>query len=122
MTDTVVTAVAWTALVLHVTVLVAMFRSGGWGPWLPLLNLTTAGCVVGYWANRWYGYLVHGITWYASDQILPLYALLICVLSVMSLSGVYRAAALHWIAFVIHLIVVIGAVLFVTFFRMNRLF
>jgi hypothetical protein len=89
---------------------------------LPLLNLTSAVCVLAYWAYRWYGYLFHGVTWYASDQLVPLYAILVCSLTVLSLSGRYQAVALNWVFFVIHSVAVIGAVLFVTLFRMSRLF
>lgn len=89
---------------------------------LPLLNLTTAAGVLAYWGYRWYGYLFQGVTWYASDQLVPLYAILVCALSVISLSGRHQATALNWVAFAIDSVVVIGAVLFVTFFRMRRLF
>lgn len=50
------------------------------------------------------------------------YALVVCALAVMSLSGRHHAVTLDWVVFVIHSVVVIGAVLFVTFFRMGRLF
>jgi hypothetical protein len=80
-----------------------------------------AACVVAYWAYRWYGYLFEGVTWYASDQIFPLYAIAVCVLAVLSLTGRYEAVTLNWIVFVVHTVVAIGAVLFVSFFRM-RLF
>lgn len=122
MTDLLVATIAWIAMGVHVVVAVATLRSGGWQLWVPLLNLTTAGSVLAYWAHRWYGYLFHGVTWYASDQIVPLYALLVCLLTVMSLSGRYQAVALNWIVFGIHGLVAIAAVLFVTFFRMDRLF
>ena len=122
MTDLLVATIAWIALGLHVVVGVATLRSGGWQPWLPLLNLTTAVSVLAYWAYRWYGYLFQGVTWYASDQIVPLYALLVCVLTITSLSGRYQAVALNWVAFVIDGLVAIAAVLFATFFRMDRLF
>ena len=121
MTNVMFATIAWIALGVHLVVGVAAFRSGGWRPWLPLLNLTTAACVVAYWVYRWYGYLVQGITWYASDQLIPLYAVLVCALAVISLSGRHQLMALNWMAFVIHGVVALGAVLFATFFRM-RLF
>ena len=122
MSDLLIATVAWIALGLHIVVGVATLRSGGWRPFLPLLNLTMAAGIVAYWASRWYGYLFQGVTWYASDQIVPLYALVVCALAVMSLSGRHQAVTLDWVIFAIHTVVVIGAVLFVTFFRMGRLF
>ena len=122
MSDLLIATVAWIALGLHIVVGVATLRSGGWRPFLPLLNLTMAAGVVAYWAYRWYGYLFQGVTWYGSDQVVPLYALLVCALAVMSLSGRHQAVTLDWVIFVIHSVVAIGAVLFVTFFRMGRLF
>jgi hypothetical protein len=121
-TDLLVATIAWIALGLHVVVGVATFRSGAWRPWLPLLNLTMAGGVVAYWVYRWYGYVVQGITWYASDQLVPVYAVLVCVLAVISLTSRHHLVTLNWMAFVIHGVVALGAVLFVTFFRMGRLF
>ena len=41
-------------------------------PLLPMLNLAVAACVLAYWAHKWYGYLTRDITWYASDQAIPL--------------------------------------------------
>jgi hypothetical protein len=122
MTDLLIATLAWIALGVHLVVGIATVRSAGWRPWLPLLNLTIAVCVLAYWTQRWYGYLFRGVTWYASDQLVPLYALLVCVLTVASLSGRYQAVALNWVAFVIDGLVAIAAVLFATFFRMDRLF
>ena len=112
-------ALAWTAFALHIVVGIVTVRSEGRRPWLPLLNLTIAICVLAYWASRWYGYLFRGVIWYASDQAIPLYAVLVCVLAVTSLSGRHRLVALDWAAFAIHSVVVVGAVLFVTFFKMR---
>lgn len=120
MTDTVVATLVWIALALHIVVLIVTLRSAGSRPLVPLLNLAVALSVLGYWVSRWYSYVFQGVTWSASDQIIPLYALLVCALSLLSLSGRYQA--LNWIAFGIHSVVILGAVLFVTFFRMDRLF
>jgi hypothetical protein len=120
-TNRLLATLAWMAVALHMVVGVATLRSGGWRLWLPLLNLTAAVCVLAYWACRWYGYLFQGVTWYASDQAFPLYAVLVCALAVVSLSGRYQLVTLNLVVFVIHSVVAIGAVLFVTFFEM-RLF
>ena len=83
------------------------------------LNLTLAACVLAYWVTRWYSYLFQGITWEASDQLFPLYAALVCALAIVSLSGRHHLVTLNWIVFAIHGVVTIGAVLFVTFFKMR---
>ena len=119
MTNFLFATIAWIALALHIVVGVVTLRSRGWRPWLPLLNLTIAVCVLAYWASRWYGYLFRGVTWYASDQLIPFYAVLVVALTVVSLSGRYQAVALNWVAFTIHSVAVIGAVLFATFFKMR---
>ena len=119
MTNVLFATLAWIALALHIVVGIVTLRSGGWRLWLPLLNLTIAVCVLAYWASRWYGYLFRGVIWYASDQLIPLYALFVVALTVMSLSGRYKAVALNWVAFAIHSVAVVGAVLFVTFFKMR---
>lgn len=119
MTDRLITTLAWMTLAVHIAVGVAALRSDGWRPWLPLLNLTIAACVLAYWVTRWYSYLFQGITWEASDQLFPLYAALVCALAIVSLSGRHHLATLNWIVFAIHGVVTIGAVLFVTFFKMR---
>jgi hypothetical protein len=119
MTDFQIATTAWIALGLHIAVGVATIRSDGWRPWLPLLNLTIAACVLAYWAYRWYGYLFEGVTWYASDQLLPMYEALVFALAVLSLTGRYPAIGLNWAAFALHAVVTLGAVLFVTFFKMR---
>jgi hypothetical protein len=86
---------------------------------VPALNLITAACVVAYWAQRWFGYAFRGISWSASDQAIPLYAIFVCVLAGGTLAGRYTAATLNWLVFILHIVVFIGAVLFATFFRMK---
>ena len=83
------------------------------------VNFIVAACVVVYWAQRWFGYLSRGITWSASDQFMPLYAILVCVLAGGTLAARWSATTLNWLVFTIHAVVFIGAVLFVTFFRMK---
>ncbi len=100
---------------------VMALRSGGSRSLVPVLNLITASCVLAYWANKWFSYLFRGITWYATDQLVPLYAIMVCVLAAVTLTGRHPAVVLNWLVFSIHLVVLIGAALFLTFFRMNRL-
>jgi hypothetical protein len=90
--------------------------------YLPWLNFVTAGGVVVYWMQRWYGVLVHGIRWYGTDQLLPAYALVVCVVSVLAISRQVKLVPLHWTVFAAHLIVLIGAAVFMVTFKMDRLF
>ena len=91
-------------------------------PLVPLINLAVALCVLAHWAQRWYGYIAKGVTWYVSDQVLPLCAMLICVLSGATLFGRYHGTAPHWVVFGIDALALLAAALFFTFFKMNRLF
>jgi hypothetical protein len=110
---------AWIGLVAHVAVgLLAPRRPA----LLPLLNLAVAVCVLGYWAREWYFFLARGVTWYGSDQLIPLYALAVAVVSWLALAGRYDGRALHWIAFTVDALVLAVAVLYFTFVRFDRLF
>lgn len=90
-------------------------------PLLPVLNLAIALCVIGYWIPRWYASAVNGIIWYASDQLVPLYAVLVCLLSGVALQGRYRGSALHWIVFGVDAAVLLVAAWFFMTFSMKRL-
>ena len=114
-----IAALAWCGLGLHLLVGVLALRSAGPRQLVPAVNLLTAACVIAYWGQRWYGYLFRGITWYASDQVLPLYAILVCVLAAATLTGRFTAVTLNWIAFAVHAAVFVAAVLFVSLFRMK---
>ena len=50
---------------------------------------------------------------------MPLYAILVCVLAAGTLAGRWSATTLNWLVFTLHAVVFVGAVLFVTFFRMK---
>ena len=111
--------IAWAGLGLHLLVGILALRSTGSRQLVPALNLITAACVLAYWAQRWFGYVFRGITWNASDQAIPLYAICVCVLAGGTLAGRYSAVTLNWLVFTLHTVVFVGAVLFVTFFRMK---
>ncbi|MEO8619569.1 MAG: hypothetical protein ABI625_00810 [bacterium] len=117
-----IAALAWFALAVHLAVGVATWRRVSALPLLPLLNLAVAVGVLGYWIPRWYSYVFRGIQWYATDQIVPLYALLVCALAMSSLTGRPLSNVPHWIVFAIDTIVLIGAVAFFALFKINRLF
>src|SRR3954463_12584471 len=87
---------------------------------LPLLNLATATLVLAYWAHRWYGYVARGTTWYATDQLLPLYALVVCVLAVMAISS-RSSGAMQWVFLAIDGLALLGAAIVLSMLRFDRL-
>ena len=122
---------AWTAFAAHVAAGVAVARRAAWIPAnvvprvLPALNLAIAACVLAYWANEWYGYLTKGITWYGSDQVIPIYAAVVAVASVVALTGRHDGRVVQsigWIAFVVHSATLLLLALYVTFVRFDRMF
>jgi hypothetical protein len=119
--NTVLGVVVWLLLAIHLVVGVIVWRQKGSVTLLPVVNLAVAASVLAYWGQRWFGYLFRGITWYASDQLIPAYALVVAVVSILALSGRYSGTLFHWVVFGVDTLVVVAAVLFVTFFRMNRL-
>lgn len=122
MSDPAIRALTYLAVIVHLTIGVFAWRRGSAVPLLALVNLATAACVVVYALNDWYGVITRGIIWYGTDQLLPLYALAVCIFSIASLMGKVVATPVHWLIFSVHLIVLIAAALFFTFFRMTRLF
>ena len=114
--------VVWLFLATHLIVGVITWRYHSALRNLPWLNLVTAGVVVAYWMKRWYDVLVNGILWYGKDQLLPAYALVVCIISLLALTRRVTLVPLHWTFFALHLIVLIGAAVFMTTFKMNRLF
>ena len=119
MSNVALAVIAWAGIGLHLLVGILALRSAGSRQLVPAVNLMTAACVVAYWAQRWFGYVFRGITWNASDQAIPLYAICVCVLAGATLAGRYSAVTLNWLVFTVHTVVFVGAVLFVTFFRMK---
>ena len=110
--------VVWLAIAAHVVVAAMVKTRWTERPLLVLLNLVVALCTVGYWMPRWYAYATKGITWYVSDQLIPLYAFVVCVLSVLALTGRYRGALPHWIVFAIDLLALAAFALFMMTFKM----
>jgi len=122
MSDATAIAIAWLALAAHAAVAIAVRRRVTDLPLVLLVNLAAALCVLAYWGQRWYGYIAKGVTWYVSDQMLPLYAVLVCLLSGATLLGGYHGTLPHWVIFGIDALVLLAAALFFTFFKLNRLF
>ena len=121
MSDISIRVLVWFAVIAHLAFGVVSWRRGSALPLLPLINLAVAACVVAYWIVRWYGVIAHGIIWYANDQLLPLYALAVCVFSALALGGKVVAQPVHWVIFCLQSLVLIAAALFFTFFKMTRM-
>jgi hypothetical protein len=99
----------------------AVWRRWSTLPLLPLLNLVVAAGVLAYWAGKWYGYVFKHITWYATDQLLPLCAIGVCCLSGATLAGKYSGTWPHWCVFGVDMLVLLAAALFFSLFNMDRL-
>ena len=122
MSDAVIKVVTWLALATQLLAGIAVWRQKAPVSVIAALNLVAAACVLAYWGRRWYGYLFRGITWYATDQLIPLCALLVFVLAILTLTGRYDGVALHWMIFGITTLVLLAAAVFFSFFKMTRLF
>ncbi len=116
------TLLSWLGLLVHLVVGFLVLRRLGSPRLLPLLNLMIAGAVLVYWIRQWYDYLFGGILWYATDQLMPLYALIVVVVASLSLAGRYQGTVFHWVVFGVDTTVFIVAVYLATFLRFNRLF
>lgn len=113
---------AWLGIAIHAGAGIAIWRRGSALPILPLVNLLTALCVVVFGVQRWYGYAVNGTTWYFTDQLIPIAAIGVCVLALLSLTGRYNGTVPHWVVFAIDGTVLVAAAIFFAVFRINRLF
>ena len=121
MSDPVILAVTWLAFAVHVAVGVAAARAWTTLPLMPLVNAAVAVALLAYWMTRWYSYLFQGVTWYASDQALPLYAAVVLAFSAATLLGRFKGGALHAVVLGVDGSVLLAAALFFTFFKMDRM-
>ncbi|HTL05921.1 MAG TPA: hypothetical protein VL241_09250 [Gemmatimonadales bacterium] len=122
MSDATLRALAWSGFMIQVLAGAAVLRHKAPGSLLVVLNLVMAGAVLVYWGQRWFGYLFRGITWYATDQLIPAYALLVCLLAVLTLLGRSQFGGIHGWIFGLNTLILLAAALFFSFFRMTRLF
>ena len=122
MSDAIIKVVTWLALATQLVTGFAVWRHRAPASLIAILNLVAATAVLAYWGRRWYGYLFRGITWYATDQLIPLGAVLVFILALLTLTGRYEGTALHWMIFGVTTLVLIAAALFFSFFKMTRLF
>jgi hypothetical protein len=121
MSNAIVTTIPWIAFAVHLVVGSVAYRRTSAAVPLALLNLATAACVLAYWVPRWHGYLARGVTWYGSDQLVPLYAALVCTIAALALTGRFVSAPPQWVLFGIDATALLGAALFFSFFRITRL-
>ena len=112
---------AWIAVAVHATAGFVVVRRITALPVLPVVNALVALGLLAYWVPKWQAYATGNISWYMSDQVVPLYALVVLVLSGAALAGRISAPAPVWIVFSIDLLAILGMALFLTFFRMDRL-
>jgi len=122
MSDATLRALAWSAFIIQVLAGAAVLRHKAPSSLLVVLNLVMAGAVLVYWGQRWFGYLFRGVTWYATDQLIPAYALLVCLLAVLTLLGRSQFGGIHGWIFGLNTLILLAASLFFTLFRMTRLF
>jgi hypothetical protein len=120
MSNFAVVTIAWGAVLLHLAAaIVSRWRLTD-VPLVPLVNLLTSALVLAYWAQRWYGYLFRGITWYATDQLLPLYALVVCVLAALAVWS-RSAGTLQWVFLTIDGLALLGAAIVISMMRFSRM-
>lgn len=122
MTNIQFTALAWIALLGHAIVGVLAWRHLGDARLLPVLNAFAAICVIAYWTMRWYGNISRGAVWYWTDQLVPLYAIVSLCAALMTLTGRMQVTWPNILVFVVNSMASVAAVLFVSTFRVNRLF
>jgi len=121
LSDPSIRLLVWLAVLLHTIVGLLVWRRPNLFPLVSLLQAIYAFGVLAYWAQRWYGYLFRGITWYATDQLFPLYALIVLCLAVASLAGRPGFTLPLWVIYWVHALVLGVAVWVVTSFRITRL-
>ena len=91
---------------------------------LPLLNLSVAVCVLAYWSRMWYAYAMRGVSWYATDQLVPLFAAVVAIASVLHLGRRYDgrlALSFQWLVFGVDALTFIAAAFYLTFVRFDRM-
>ncbi len=122
MSDAAILVLTWICFAIHLTVAVAARRHLAPRPLIPMVNAAVAVAVLAYWVTRWYSYIFQGIKWYASDQALPLYAVIVLALSVATLVGSFKGTVIHGAILSIDGVALLAAALFFTFFKLDRLF
>lgn len=118
MSDSVILFLSWLAVALHAVAALATLRHWTKLPLVPWLDLVVGICLLAYWVPRWF----KGQLWYVTDKLVPLYALMVCILALGAITGRFGGMVPQWIIFVLHALVLLAAALFFSLFRMDRLF
>lgn len=121
MGNTALFIVAWLAVVVHATA--GLFVARRFTTWtlLPVVNAVFAVLILAYWIPKWISYATEGITWYATDQAVPLYALVVLGLSAATLTGHTTSPIPHWLVYGIDMLALLAAALVISFFRIDNL-
>ncbi len=121
MSDGMIVVVVWSAVALHLIVAVLTWRGHRTVTLVPWVNLAVGVAVLVYWVQEWYGYLTRGIQWYVTDQLVPLYAIVIVLLSVAALAGRAPSTTPHRVILGIDGLVLLGFALFFSFLKFDRM-
>lgn len=114
--------IAWSGFSVHAAAALTVWRRPDSLAPIVAANFVTGLSVLAWWASRWYGSVRDDTAWTLSDQAMPLYAFLICLLCGATMSGRSPTGFLHWSAFALHAIILLLAALFLSFYRIGRLF
>jgi hypothetical protein len=119
MSNSLFTTLAWLGFAAHVVAGLVAWRRIGDVRLVAGVNLIVALIIVGYWTTRWYAYLADGAERNITDQLFPMFAVLVASLATGTLAGWWTLAGLHWTVLALHGLVLLGAVLYAGFFRMK---
>lgn len=122
MRDSHILALLWVAVTVHAAVGLAVMRRLQHLSPVVALNTGMAILVLLYWMPKWHSYLFRGIHWYWTDQLYPLWAVGVVGIGILAFLGRGSENPIHWVAFACHFLVLLGAALFFSFFRLDRLF
>jgi hypothetical protein len=120
--DSYILALLWVAVVAHGAAGLAVVRRLQGLSLVVALNTLVALLVILYWVPKWHSYAFRGINWYWTDQFYPLWAVVVLGVGILSFLGRGAGNPFHWVIFGCHLLVLLGAALFFSFFRLDRLF
>lgn len=120
--DSQILALLWIAFAVHAAIAFLVYRKLQGFPLLVGVNALIGTGVVLYWMRNWYAYAVKGINWYWTDQLFPLYAVCVLIVSLLFFAGKNLGNVVHWLIFSLHVLIIFAAALFFSFFKLDRLF
>ena len=120
--DAWITVMLWITLGAHGGVTLFVYQMRLPFGWIPTLNAVIGGGILIYWLWRWAAYRFPGFGLQSSDQWFALYGLTVILVSGAFLLGHSPGDWLHRLIFGLHVLLVLGALLFFMTFEMDRLF